>query len=145
VCFEETLERSGSELAMRVRVAIRSISALVSERRFLSFFSDPLFAWQLWSHKLLRYSSPYWIILMLTACWALTTQDPVIPIVFRIDPIRVVLVGQLAILAAGVAGFLLRHWLLSKPYYFLLTNLASLVATLRYLMGERMVTWQPVR
>ena len=135
VCFEETLDRAGSELAMRVRVAIRSISALVSERRFLSPFSDPLFAWQLWSHKLLRYSSPYWLMLMLGAC-AAQIEDPVFRIVF---------VTQLTILAAGVAGFLLRHWLLSKPYYFLLTNLASLVATFRYLTGERMVTWQPVR
>jgi cellulose synthase/poly-beta-1,6-N-acetylglucosamine synthase-like glycosyltransferase len=135
ICFEETLDRPRSELAMRTRVAIRSISALVSERRFLSFFSDPLFAWQLWSHKLLRYSSPYWLILMLGACSALIETR-----VFL-----VMLIVQLGILVAGVAGSMLRYSLLSKPYYFLLTNLAALVATFRYLMGERMVTWQPVR
>jgi cellulose synthase/poly-beta-1,6-N-acetylglucosamine synthase-like glycosyltransferase len=135
LCFEETLDSAGRELSMRVRVAIRSISALVAERKFLSFSTDPLFAWQLWSHKLLRYSSPYWLILMLTACATLVD----IPV------FRVVLVAQLAILAAGLAGFIVRHRLLSKPYYFLLTNVASFVATFRYLRGERMVTWQPIR
>jgi hypothetical protein len=35
--------------------------------------------------------------------------------------------------------------LLSKPYYFFLTNLASLIATFRYLKGERMVVWKPIR
>jgi hypothetical protein len=35
--------------------------------------------------------------------------------------------------------------LLGKPYYLVLTNLASLIAALRYLRGERMVVWTPVR
>lgn len=135
VCFEDTLEETGNELSMRVRVAIRSIGALVSERRFLSFLKDPLFAWQLWSHKLLRYTSPYWLILMLAACAALAETTVY----------RTVLIAQCAVLGAGSAGFLLRNRLLSKPYYFLLANLAVLLASLRYLMGERMVTWRPVR
>jgi cellulose synthase/poly-beta-1,6-N-acetylglucosamine synthase-like glycosyltransferase len=135
VCFEDTLDRTDNELAMRVRVAIRSIGALVAERRFLSFFADPLFAWQLWSHKLLRYSSPYWLILMLVACSALM-DDPVY---------RALFFAQLGIFAAGLAGLILRNRLLSKPYYFLLTNVAAFVATFRYVMGERMITWQPVR
>jgi cellulose synthase/poly-beta-1,6-N-acetylglucosamine synthase-like glycosyltransferase len=140
LCFEETLDRARSELSMRVRVAIRSIGALVAERRFLSFVSDPLFAWQLWSHKLLRYTSPYWLILLLIACTALMDNAMY----------RLVLIAQLVIIGAGVAGFVLqlgakRLRLLSKPYYFLLTNVASFVATWRYALGERMVTWQPVR
>lgn len=135
ICFEDTLDRGKSELAMRIRVATRSISALVTERRFLSFFSDPLFAWQLWSHKLLRYSSPYWLILTLGAGAALISN----PLFCAM------LVLQLSVFAAGVAGAVLRYRALTKPYYFLLTNLAALVATFRYLKGERMVTWQPVR
>ena len=134
-CFEDTLDRAGRELAMRVRVATRSISALVSERRFLSFVSDPLFAWQLWSHKALRYSSPYWLLLMLGTCLALI-GSPVY---------RVILIALLTVIAAGAAGSVLRYRILTKPYYFLLTNVAALVATFRYLKGERMVTWQPIR
>jgi len=140
VCFEETLDRSKHELSMRVRVAVRSISALVGERSFLNIATDPLFAWQLWSHKLLRYASPYWLALML-ATSVLLVDRPFY---------RIVLIIQVAIVAAGITGFMLqlsagKTGVLSKPYYFLLTNLASVIAALRYLRGERIVTWEPMR
>jgi len=140
VCFEETLDRSGAELSMRVRVALRSINALVSERRFLDPLRDPLYAWQLWSHKLLRYSSPYCLLLTLIACLALA-QRPFY---------RLALLVECGLIMAGIAGFLLqlkarRMGLLGKPYYFLLTNLASAIATARFLRGERMITWNPIR
>ena len=139
-CFEETLDRSGQELSMRVRVAIRSINALVAERRFLNPLRDPLFAWQLWSHKLLRYASPYCLLAMLAASLCLAAQ----PLY------RLALAAGLAVIGAGVAGFILqlsarRLGLLSKPYYFLLTNLASIIAIARYVRGERMITWNPIR
>ena len=62
----------------------------------------------------------------------------------------ILLLAQLMLIGAGAAGFVLqgRHrplGLLGQPYYFLLTNLASLLALLRYLRGERMVTWKPLR
>src|SRR5580704_5987578 len=62
VCFEKTLDRGSHELSMRVRVAIRSLHALIRERRFLNPVKYGRFAWQLWSHKLLRYATPLlWI------------------------------------------------------------------------------------
>jgi cellulose synthase/poly-beta-1,6-N-acetylglucosamine synthase-like glycosyltransferase len=140
VCFEDTLDRSTQELSMRVRVAIRSITALVSERKFLNPFADPVFAWQLWSHKLLRYASPYCWAIALAAC-ALLLADPLY---------RAAFILQIIVIVAGIAGFLLQLssrqlGVLSKPYYFMLTNVASLLATVRYVMGDRMVTWKPIR
>lgn len=140
VCFEDTLDRSRHELAMRVRVAVRTIAALAAERKSLDVFADPLFAWQLWSHKLLRYTSPYWLMILLASC-----------IVLRATPFYVLALGiEAAILLAGLAGFVLQlaagsSGLLGKPYYFLLTNVASVIAMLRYAAGERMVTWNPIR
>ena len=65
-------------------------------------------------------------------------------------PYLVLLVGQFALIGAGTAGFILQGrqrelGLFTRPYYFLLTNLASLIATVRYLLGERVVTWKPIR
>lgn len=139
-CFEETLDRSGQELAMRVRVALRTVSALVVERRFLNPFNDALFAWQLWSHKVLRYATPYFLLMMLAGCAALAGH----PLY------RLALFVELAVIGAGLAGFVLqlnarRMGILSKPYYFLLTNLAAIIATLRYVKGERIVVWKPIR
>lgn len=139
-CIEETLDRSKQELSMRVRVALRSIDAMVSEGRFLNPFVDPVYAWQLWSHKLLRYASVYFILVMLGASVALVQHA------FY----RWALAAQLIGVAAGMTGFMLdvsgrRVGLLSKPYYFLLTNLASVIATVRFLRGHRIVTWNPIR
>jgi cellulose synthase/poly-beta-1,6-N-acetylglucosamine synthase-like glycosyltransferase len=140
VCYEETLERSGQELSMRVRVAVRSINALVGERRLLNPLSDPFFAWQLWSHKLLRYASPYCLLMTLVSAAALAA-----------NPLyRLAFFCQILLIGAGALGFLLQLsarelGVLSKPYYFLLTNLASAIATIRYARGERMVTWNPIR
>jgi hypothetical protein len=140
VCFEDTLERPGSELAMRVRVGIRSINALVTERRFLNPLRFRVFAWELWSHKALRYASPFiWLVMLCANLFILETWL-----------YQVFFAGQLLFLALGAAGFRAqrsggRAKLLGKPYYFVLTNLASLLATVRYVRGERMVTWKPVR
>jgi cellulose synthase/poly-beta-1,6-N-acetylglucosamine synthase-like glycosyltransferase len=138
VCFEETLAQAGQELSMRVRVAVRSINALVAERRLLNPLRYGRFAWQLWSHKVLRYASPlFWIVALGTS------------LALAADPLYLALFAlQVLLIAAGIAGFLLqarRPGLLTKPYYFLLTNVASLFAILRYLRGERIVTWKPIR
>lgn len=140
VCFEATLGIARQELSMRVRVAIRSFNALIRERRFLNPLTYGLFAWQLWSHKVLRYASPLLWLGALAANLALAR-----------DPLYLsLLIGQTSLLTAGAVGFVLQDnqreaGVFGKPYYFLLTNLASLIATLRYLQGERMVVWNPIR
>jgi len=57
---------------------------------------------------------------------------------------------QLLVITLGSAGFILhgtrfRVRVLDKPYYFLLTNVASAMALIRYAHGEKMVTWKTVR
>ena len=141
VCYEETLNRGTHEMSMRVRVAIRSINALICERRFLNPWRYGFFAWQLWSHKLLRYASPFLWLIALGANLALALKHPLY---------TVLLVCQIAIVLAGIVGFALQSrlaklGLLSRPYYLLLTNIASFLAALRYARGERMVTWKPLR
>jgi cellulose synthase/poly-beta-1,6-N-acetylglucosamine synthase-like glycosyltransferase len=140
LCFEHTLDRGSRELAMRVRVAVRSMHALIQERRFLNPWHYGSLAWALWSHKVLRYASP---VLWMTALIA--------NIRLAAHPgYMLLLITQCALILAGVLGFFLQAkrstpGILGQPYYFLLTNVASLIATLRYLKGDRMVTWKPLR
>jgi cellulose synthase/poly-beta-1,6-N-acetylglucosamine synthase-like glycosyltransferase len=141
LCFEETLSHSRHELPMRVRVAVRSINALFSERRFLNPFQFGVFAWQLWFHKVLRYASPFVWLLALAANAILAPHQRFY---------ELLLAAQVAVIVLGMAGFALqsrrsRPGFLWRPYYFLLTNVASLIAALRYLRGDRMVTWKPLR
>ncbi len=140
ICFEATLDRGSQELSMRVRVAIRSLNALVRQRRFLNPLRYGRFAWQLWSHKVLRYASPVLWLGAIGANLALAGEIPYL----------ILLATQASVIAAGLAGFMLQGrgrslGLFGRPYYLVLTNAASLIATLKYLRGERMITWTPIR
>jgi cellulose synthase/poly-beta-1,6-N-acetylglucosamine synthase-like glycosyltransferase len=140
VCCEATLDQGSQELSMRVRVAVRSLNALMRERQFLNPAKYGRFAWQLWSHKVLRYAAPLLWLGALGANISLSDHPPYL----------LVLLGQCLLIGAGVVGFMLQGkrrslGLFNRPYYFLLTNVAALIATLRYLQGERMVTWEPIR
>lgn len=140
ICYEDTLDRPDRELSMRVRVGVRSLVALAAQKRFLNPSRFRVFAWQLWSHKLLRYLSPVFWLVALLANVALALQGRY----------EWMLLMQLTLLTAGALGFtrLREHGparLLAQPYYFLLTNLASAVSLIRFVRGERMVTWTPLR
>ena len=142
-CFEATLDRGQEEFSMRVRVAIRSINAIMRERRLLNPLKFGAFAWQLWSHKVLRYASP---LIWSGAYFSnlLLVQDSPYPLYLAL------LLAQTLVLGAGAVGFVLQGKRLKlgpfgKPYYFVLTNAAALLAIFRYMRGERMVTWKPIR
>lgn len=140
LCHEQTLDHPDRELSMRVRVGMRSLAALASQKRFLDPFRFGLFAWQLWSHKLLRYLSPVFWMAALLANAALAIDGRYVWL----------LAMQLMVLLSGLLGFTTlrlsgKSRLLAQPYYFLLTNLASAVSLFRFLRGERIVTWTPVR
>jgi cellulose synthase/poly-beta-1,6-N-acetylglucosamine synthase-like glycosyltransferase len=139
ICREDTLAKSKQELGMRVRVAIRSITALVNKVNCLNPFRFGLFALQLWSHKTLRYLSPViWIVLLVANLQLLNVHW-----IYQLA-----LAAQLAVIVAGIAGWLWHSQklaALAKPYYFLLTNVASMIAILRYLRGDRVTVWRTVR
>jgi cellulose synthase/poly-beta-1,6-N-acetylglucosamine synthase-like glycosyltransferase len=140
LCYEETLDRSAQELSMRVRVAIRSIAALVSERHMLNPARYGLFSIALLSHKALRYLSPLLWIVAVLSCLPLAGS----PLYLAF------LLGNALLFGAGIVGLCLHSrgaklGPVGKAYYFLLTNLASLLAIFRYLKGERVRTWSPVR
>jgi len=140
ICYEDTLDRADQELSMRIRVGLRSLYALATKRHLLNPFRFGAFAWQLGSHKLLRYLSPVFWAVALVANAALALQGQY----------TVLLAAQVSILALGLLGFLPlgrfgNFRLLAQPYYFLLTNVASAVSLFRFLRGERIVTWTPLR
>ena len=53
--YEDALAATGDEYRMRVRVALRAFHALKDMAALLDPGRTGLFAWQLWSHKVLRY------------------------------------------------------------------------------------------
>lgn len=140
VCYEETLDRSDRELSMRIRVTLRSLLALARNRHLLNPFRYGAFAWQLASHKLLRYLSPVFWLVAIVANIALAIQGQYVSL----------LLAQAGGIAVGALGFRSKQAvagsrLLAQPYYFLLTNLSSAISLVRFVRGERVVVWTPLR
>jgi len=135
---EDALEDQGSEFRMRVRVTLRALWALRDCRTLLSPFGNPVFAWQLWSHKVLRYLAfiPLTVVLGLSILLA----GNVLYLSIAAAGLAVLACAALGLLfpAAGAGVRIIR-----LAQYFVLLNAASGIATFRFLRGERITVWKP--
>lgn len=141
VCSERTNHRAREEWRMRVRVISQTFTDLWRNREMLSPFRSGFFAVQLISHKLLRYAVPLALAAMLAASFALSHDSP-----FYMSALTL----QLLLYFLALAGWLMelsgrRLTFLAMPLYFVLANLASVVAFYKFLRGETYTRWDPIR
>ncbi len=137
--YEDALAASADEFRMRSRVTLRSLHALRDMKGLLAPWRHGLFAWQLLSHKVLRYLAPVFQVGALVANLVLAVGVG--------GPWLWLLAAQAAFYLAAAAGQLPfgRSRLLSLPYYLCLVNAASLVALARFLRGRKQILWTPRR
>lgn len=126
------------EYRMRVRVALRAFWALWESRDLLDPRREPLFAWQLLSHKWLRYLAFIFLIgSLVTSTWLAPFSSLY----------RAIALAHLLLLFGGLVGWWLEGrrtiGLLRLPLYLLLLNVACAHAFVRFLRGERLVLWTP--
>jgi cellulose synthase/poly-beta-1,6-N-acetylglucosamine synthase-like glycosyltransferase len=139
VLFEPALAAAADEFRMRIRVSLRALWALYDKRGLLNPFRNALYAWQLWSHKVLRYGA------FLPLTWLLVFNLLLID-----DAYSYFWFFALQVLAYGLAA--LGHWLSHvpgvpsralTPYYFVILNAACAVAFWKFVNGQKMVIWKP--
>jgi hypothetical protein len=141
VCTEETNRHSSRELQMRVRVITQTITDLWRHRQMMNPGRSGFYAVQLFSHKVLRYLVPFWLILLFAVTAFLAANS----LVFK-----VITTAQALFYLMALLGYLLdragwRILILDLPQYFVLANLASLIACYKFLSGERYARWEPMR
>lgn len=141
VCTEEPNRQAKKELAARVRIISQTFADLWRNRGVLNPFRSGFYAVQLWSHKLMRYLVPLFLIAIFLASAFLATGSAFYAAVF---------VLQVAFYLAALVSWALERLgvtssLLALPQYFVITNLASLIAFVKFLTGERYTRWEPSR
>jgi cellulose synthase/poly-beta-1,6-N-acetylglucosamine synthase-like glycosyltransferase len=141
VCREETNQQSEKEMRMRVRVISQTFRDLWRIRKMLNPLRGGFFAVQIISHKLLRYSIPVFLSLMLITSALGATQSTFFLVMFIL---------QLAFYATALLAWVLekkeiKSGALAIPLYFVLTSLASLVGFYKFLRGEHFTRWEPIR
>ena len=137
--YEDALAAAGDEFRMRVRVALRAWHALRDKAALLNPFRHGLFAWQLLSHKVLRYLAPFFQLGALLANLVLAAGG---------GTFWVWLLGlQVVFYLLALLGHALRGRRAPRPlslaYYLCVVNAASGLAFLRFLRGRKQVLWQP--
>ena len=101
-----------------------------------------LFAWQVVSHKLLRWLIPLFLLVGAIGSVVLALAGYL--------TFQLLTAAMLAILALALAGHLMKHRrqlpvLVSMPYYFVMVNLYAVRGIVRALRGQTQVTWQSAR
>ena len=141
VCTEETNKRTDKELRMRVRIITQTFTDLWRHRAMMNPFRSGFYAVELISHKVLRYLVPVFLLLVFISSLALAPHSLLYALVALA---QICFYG-----AAGLSWWMerrgLRSRILALPQYFVLANLASLMAFYKFLSGERYARWEPIR
>ncbi|HEX5705138.1 MAG TPA: glycosyltransferase family 2 protein [Pyrinomonadaceae bacterium] len=141
VCTEETNRRVSNELSMRVRVITQTFNDLWRHRAMLNPFRSGFFAVQLFSHKVMRYLVPFFLVLTFATSASLVTTSLFYRLAFAIQVIGY----GCAALSAALERVGIRSRLLALPQYFVLANVASVLALYKLVRGERYARWEPIR
>jgi glycosyltransferase involved in cell wall biosynthesis len=134
------LKEPADEYARKRRTVIRGMAGLAAAREVLNPFRHGLFAFEVWSHKVLRWAVPWFLLLLLLSTVALAPGSAPFSSFLALQ-----LAGYALVIAAWRLPGLRRIALIRIGYYFVLVNLAMADALLRFLRGERIVTWNPSR
>jgi len=141
VAVEETNNRTDKELKMRVRVIAQTFTDLWRHRQMLNPFRAGFYAIELFSHKVLRYAVPLFLLSLYFSNLALAFRSPFFDFFLLFQLLFYVLAAAAWVLDRAGISFKL----LSLPLYFVLANAAVIIAFYKFLRGERFASWQPIR
>jgi Glycosyltransferases, probably involved in cell wall biogenesis len=141
ICTEETNQRQDNELRMRVRVIAQTFTDLWRHRPMLNPLRSGLYGIQLLSHKVMRYFVPFFLIALFAASAVLAAYSLSYRAFFLAQSLGY-LCGAMSWL---LENFGVRSRVLALPHYFVLANVASVIAMFQFLRGERYARWEPIR
>lgn len=142
IATEPVATRSKVEWQRKVRVMTQGLRSVVHRRSLLNPFRFGFYSFQLFVHKVLRRVLVVPVLaIAVSSCFLWSTGTIY----------QVAVIGQVAILLASLIGLCLdklgRHQskLFSIPYFFLMVNVAAIVAIWNTIAGRKIQKWQPER
>jgi cellulose synthase/poly-beta-1,6-N-acetylglucosamine synthase-like glycosyltransferase len=141
VCYVPRVPSLHSEYTRKVRTIARGMGTLNFKRHLLNPFSNGLFAWMLFSHKVTRWAAPWAAVVGLIGLILLAVAWP---------PAWVLVAGVALLLLFAFIGW---KWpagsrapkIFSMLAFLVSGNLAVLHATLRAMKGGGQAVWEPTR
>ncbi len=138
-CTEEASATSSSAYSRQARITNRTLRALFRRLYLINPFKYPMFSFALLSHKFIRLSVPFYLLILLPLNTLIIYQSPVY---------QLCMLGQLFIYAASLAGYIQykrghKNGLLLIVYHFMMVQAAVLKGWLDFVSGVNRVTWNP--
>ena len=131
---------AGLEYSRKIRTVIRGMTAIARHPEVLDPFRMGLFAFQVWSHKVMRWSVPWFMLLFATSTLILAGEG----FVYRLALwLQVIFYGLATI--GWLSCTLRRNTAIRIIFFFVQTNLALAHALLLFLAGKRITVWAPSR
>ncbi len=139
LAYEETTKSVEEDFRMRVRIITQGLLSIFGMRELLNFRKYGWISFQLFSHKILRWTVPIFLILLFTSSAALLNG----PFFLYLFVLQTLFYG-LAVASRLVP--LHRRWKpLGVPLYFCILNLAVLLSVIEVFKGNKYSTWERVR
>jgi cellulose synthase/poly-beta-1,6-N-acetylglucosamine synthase-like glycosyltransferase len=125
------------EMPRKIRTFLRGISVLMANLDMLNPIRYGRFAFQLASHKLLRFVAPFLLLSVLATSGLLMWEVPFFVLFWM----------QVGFYALGVLGGLVpvlqRNRIIRVASYFAMVQWAMLLAWAKYVRGQQQVAWEP--
>ncbi|MEW8027517.1 MAG: glycosyltransferase [Candidatus Thiodiazotropha sp.] len=131
---------TSNEYNRKVRTLLRGMTALFSNLKLLNTFNYGWFSFFLFSHKLMRWLVPFFLIILFISNYYLLDQN-----LYKMLFAGQVLFYLLAIAAIPGNGIISKSFLGKIPLFFTMVNLAILKAWYLFLVGERQEIWSPTK
>lgn len=136
--YYQDIKDDSKEYRRKVRTVIRGISAIFTRPDVLNPFVYGGFAFQVWSHKIMRWLVPWFMVLALMSN---------LMIVHKHWIFQAALSLQVLLYILALTGYLLpasRNAALVKiPFFFVQVNVAIAQASLQFMTGKRVTVWKP--
>ena len=141
IAMEHFGDSDDKEFRRKVRIVNQSWRAITTMPQVLSPARVGVFAWQMWSHKVLRWLALVPMALLLLSNLLLVGQGAFYAATLCVQ------LGCYALAASGwvLRGRPTRPSLVTVPYYFVLVNVASLRGVLEHYQGKSYATWATIR
>ncbi|WP_334013449.1 glycosyltransferase family 2 protein [Alteromonas sp. S167] len=137
--FYTDLSDPAKEYARKVRTVIRGMTALERHPDVLNPFKFGLFSFQVWGHKVLRWTVPWTLLALLLVTPFCIAQFYSI--------YTLALSGQVVFYGVALAAHFVPTLCKSGPikliYFFTQVNIALFDASIKFFRGKRMTVWQP--
>jgi cellulose synthase/poly-beta-1,6-N-acetylglucosamine synthase-like glycosyltransferase len=127
-----------NELRRKMRTVLRGITTLMNNADVMNPMKNGLFSFQIFSHKLLRWEVPLFLLLMLISSAVGSADNAFLALMFVLQT-----AGYGLALSSILSAKLSRFGPMQLIRYAMISNIGIIMAWLKYFQGERIVYWEP--